>query len=211
MVGIKSRRELALLLSRAPSFPRAVRELEQYVTDGDTASEILWEAYMRGDIEGKVVADLGCGTGVLAIGSLLLGASDVLCIDIDTEAVRLADEWARRLRLSERLHSLTAVIPNISLRGVDTVIMNPPFGIHRRGADMLFLKCAYSFAPQAIYTMHMANYGTRKLIMDTALRKGYRALILNTRNILIPQLFESHKRRVYRVSIDLYFIRKSGR
>jgi len=211
LVDVRSRRELALILSKAPRFPKPVRELEQYVTDGDTASEILWEAYMRGDIKGKVVVDLGCGTGVLAIGSLLLGASLVLCIDIDAEAVKLAEEWARRLRLSERFHSIEAEVPNIALRDIDTVVMNPPFGIHKRGADMLFLESAYALSPQAIYTMHMADYGTRKLIAISAFRRGYRAVILSNRNILIPQLFESHRRRVYRVSIDLYLIRKIAR
>ena len=42
---------------------------------------------MKGDIEGKVVCDLGSGTGVLAIGASLLGAASVKGVEIDEKAV----------------------------------------------------------------------------------------------------------------------------
>ena len=40
--------------------------------------------------EGESVIDLGCGSGILAIGAALLGASRVLAIDIDPDAVRVS-------------------------------------------------------------------------------------------------------------------------
>ena len=41
-------------------------------------------------LEGVSVLDMGCGSGILGIGALLLGASDVLAVDIDKNAVDIA-------------------------------------------------------------------------------------------------------------------------
>jgi predicted RNA methylase len=49
--------------------------LEQYPTDILTTAELIHLIESEhGDIEGKMVADLGCGVGVLTIGAALLGA-----------------------------------------------------------------------------------------------------------------------------------------
>lgn len=49
----------------------------------------LLEEYMQ---PGMHVMDVGTGSGILAIGAALLGASDVLAIDIDPVAVKVAKE-----------------------------------------------------------------------------------------------------------------------
>jgi len=50
-------------------------ELEQYTTSSHIAACILHTAqFVYNDINGKCVADLGCGSGVLSIGAALLGA-----------------------------------------------------------------------------------------------------------------------------------------
>ncbi|MGB3403648.1 MAG: 50S ribosomal protein L11 methyltransferase [Microcoleaceae cyanobacterium] len=41
--------------------------------------------------EKAIIADIGCGSGILSIGSLLLGATQVHAVDIDPLAVRAAD------------------------------------------------------------------------------------------------------------------------
>lgn len=41
-------------------------------------------------VEGESVLDMGCGSGILGIGALLLGAKDVLAVDIDKNAVDIA-------------------------------------------------------------------------------------------------------------------------
>ena len=40
------------------------------------------------------ILDIGCGTGILAISSLLLGAQHAVAVDIDPDAVRIARENA---------------------------------------------------------------------------------------------------------------------
>lgn len=45
-------------------------------------------------VHGKTVADVGCGTAILAIGACLLGASKVIATDIDEVAVEVTRENA---------------------------------------------------------------------------------------------------------------------
>ena len=42
-----------------------------------------------GDLEDKLIADLGCGCGVLSIGSVMLGAGAVTGFDLDSDALAL--------------------------------------------------------------------------------------------------------------------------
>lgn len=52
---------------------------------------------------GQPVADLGCGSGILSIAALLLGAHSVLAVDIDAEAVALTRHNAELNHVSDRL------------------------------------------------------------------------------------------------------------
>lgn len=47
------------------------------------------------DLTGKTVADVGCGSGILSIGALLLGAKEVDAVDIDPLSVEVAIENAK--------------------------------------------------------------------------------------------------------------------
>ena len=205
---VNSKRELAKLLSRAPPFPKPSRVLEQYVTDGETASELLWQAYMRGDIEGRIVLDLGCGTGVFALGSVVLGASMAICVEIDLGALIRALRWLETADPCRCVEPVQASVPDIWLRRIDTVIMNPPFGVYRRHADTLFLEAALSMRPRAVYTIHKSGEGTLSVVERISRAAGYELQVLGTRRLMIPQLFEEHRRRVYRVTVDLYRIVK---
>ncbi|ERG88840.1 MAG: methyltransferase small domain protein, partial [halophilic archaeon J07HX5] len=53
------------------SNPRAA--LEQYRTPPRLAAEIVHLADLQDDIAGRTVLDLGCGTGMLALGAALRG------------------------------------------------------------------------------------------------------------------------------------------
>lgn len=48
------------------------------------------------DLNGKTVIDYGCGSGILAIAALKLGASKVYAVDIDPQAILATKENAKR-------------------------------------------------------------------------------------------------------------------
>jgi len=52
--------------------------------------------------QGMQVLDIGCGSGILAIASLLLGAGSAVGVDIDQVAVRTSEENARRNGVENR-------------------------------------------------------------------------------------------------------------
>ncbi|MDO6543802.1 50S ribosomal protein L11 methyltransferase [Photobacterium sanguinicancri] len=55
------------------------------------------------DLEGKTVIDFGCGSGILAIAALKLGAKSVIGIDIDPQAILASRDNAQRNGVSEQL------------------------------------------------------------------------------------------------------------
>ncbi|MBU2978298.1 50S ribosomal protein L11 methyltransferase [Alteromonas sp. C1M14] len=55
------------------------------------------------DLTGKTVVDFGCGSGILALAALKLGAKEVIGIDIDPQALQASMENARRNGVENRL------------------------------------------------------------------------------------------------------------
>lgn len=64
---------------------------------------------------GDEVLDVGCGSGILAIASVLMGAQSALGIDLDPVAVRVANENIARNGLSDRVRAQVGDM----LKGVD--------------------------------------------------------------------------------------------
>ncbi|OEF29393.1 50S ribosomal protein L11 methyltransferase [Vibrio rumoiensis] len=55
------------------------------------------------DLEGKTVIDFGCGSGILAIAAIKLGAAKVIGIDIDPQAIVASIENAKRNGVADQL------------------------------------------------------------------------------------------------------------
>ncbi|NRA61858.1 MAG: 50S ribosomal protein L11 methyltransferase [Psychrobium sp.] len=55
------------------------------------------------DLEGKTLVDFGCGSGILAIAALKLGAKRVIGIDIDPQAILASKENARRNNVADQI------------------------------------------------------------------------------------------------------------
>src|SRR3989344_5070308 len=85
-----SKSGLAIVLSRLEGFSEPKVRQEQYMMDSEIGAAVLWNAYLLGDTEGKVIADLGCGTGILGAGVLLLGAKQVFFVDSDKKSLLIA-------------------------------------------------------------------------------------------------------------------------
>lgn len=55
------------------------------------------------DLTGKTVVDFGCGSGILSLAALKLGAEKVIGIDIDPQALQASKENAKRNGCEDRL------------------------------------------------------------------------------------------------------------
>lgn len=74
------------------------------------------------DLHGKTVIDYGCGSGVLAIAALKLGAAAAFAVDIDPQAVTASADNARRNGVSERLR--VGTVADMTLPASDIVLAN---------------------------------------------------------------------------------------
>jgi putative methylase len=151
-------KRLEMTLQRVAGYSSPRPALEQYQTPAPLAARLLYHALMKGDIEGKVVCDLGSGTGVLAIGAALLGAASVKGVDVDKKAVDIA--YANAELLDADVKFIVADVKDQTIPDVlglcDTVIMNPPFGAQKVHADRPFIDLAISVAP-VIYSIFNAG------------------------------------------------------
>ena len=146
------------ILFNSPDFYQPKPELEQYSTPVDIVAEMIKLANTQGDLSGKVV-DLGCGTGRLAIGVALLGA-EITGYEIDNDALELAKNYSKEHNLD--IKWVNQAIENIDKK-YDTVIMNPPFGSQRPGADRAFLEKSLEIGKR-IWSIHMAE--TKDFVKD---------------------------------------------
>ncbi len=209
-VGI-DKKSFEIMLELTPHIVRPKRRLEQYETPPSIAAHILWAAYMRGDIEDRDVADLGCGGLRLSLGALILGARRIVAVDVDDELLEYDEEYIR----GNGVHKITLIYADVSdvyLRNIDTVIMNPPFGVVKtnRGMDIVFLQKALEIA-SSIYTIHKYSPGleriTREIVEENDAEIVWRELL----DFPIPAMYETHRRKIYRVKTVFYIIKKNPR
>ncbi len=146
-------KELEIILQKIPPTPHPNPQLEQYQTPAPIAADILYTAYSLGDIQDKTILDLGCGTGIFAIGAKLLNANQVTGIDIDKQNIDLARIHAEQNHLQITFHTTPI---NTYETPADTTIMNPPFGAQKsnENADQHFLKKALQLST-TIYSIHI--------------------------------------------------------
>ena len=130
-------KELESALQQVDSFENPKVALEQYATTPHIASHMLYTIDKTfDDLCQKVVADFGCGCGVLSIGAAML-ESQVIAFDIDPDALEMAKCNAESFEI-ENIDFVQLDLADgplqikrkstSGIRAVDTVIMNPPFG-----------------------------------------------------------------------------------
>jgi putative methylase len=171
--------------------------LEQYPTPATIAADVLWEAFSSGDIEGRSVADLGCGNGIFSVGAKLLGASRVVGMDIDEDAVETASDNARALAVEVEF-----VVSEVSdFEGAfDTTIQNPPFGAQTRHADRAFIEKAISISPTVYSLHHEVGMDFVSQMTDSL---GATCSAVKRYKFEIPYAFEFHRRTREFVSVVL--------
>lgn len=199
MKKIRKKKQLEMAIQSIPPHPNPKVELEQYSTPAIIAADLLWNAYSLGDIENSEIIDLGCGTGILSIGSLLLGAKKVTGVDIDEESLAIA-------RLNSENLNIEFVCCDISdfncFDGCDVVIQNPPFGSQKkseRGADLKFIDKAKECSPRVIYSFHMAS--TEKFIIDYFKKSGFVVTHIFRYKFILPKIYDFHTKESKEVDV----------
>ncbi|MGR9115596.1 MAG: 50S ribosomal protein L11 methyltransferase [Gammaproteobacteria bacterium] len=70
-------------------------------THPTTALCLEWLA--RQDLTDKIIIDYGCGSGILAVAAILLGAREAHAIDIDPQALTATQDNALKNKISDRI------------------------------------------------------------------------------------------------------------
>ena len=194
-------RKLEILLEELENFSDPELELEQYQTPPLLAAEILHFAYMKGDIDDSV-QDLGCGTGILAIGAKLMGAKRVIGYDTDQKALEIAKKNAEKLGVE--VEFVLSDVNDIT-EHVKTTVMNPPFGARVKGRDRPFHSSALRTS-EVIYSIH--NRGSlafiQKFIKPAVITHSYVA------KFPIKRTYDFHKKEREVIEVEIYRIRVSG-
>ncbi len=205
-----TKKKLSILLSQLKEFEKSDTRLEQYPTDPEIAAESLWFAMMQGDVKGKIIADLGSGTGILGLGALMLGARKACLIDIDSEAIELGVTNQKLLEEKTGMQlkaSFSAGDINVFSQETDTVIMNPPFGTKQKSKDAQFLLKSTTIAP-VIYTFHKAS--TKKYIDKLIKENGYKTTHYKEYDFPLKQTMLQHKKRIKRIRVGMWRIEKNS-
>jgi ribosomal protein L11 methyltransferase len=68
------------------------------------------------EVSGKTILDVGCGSGILALVALELGAARAVAIDNDSEAIDVTRENAQRNGMADRVDASTTPVEALGLQ-----------------------------------------------------------------------------------------------
>ena len=209
---ISSKKQLGMVLSKLIGFEKPKFYLEQYETEPEIAAEISWNAFYRREIKGKLVADLGCGTGILGLSMVLLGAKKVYFIDIDGKAIEIAKKNMEILsligfeKLDEKCIFLVNDIEKFN-KNVDVVVQNPPFGIQSKShSDRVFLEKSFDIA-NIVYSFHKSE--SKQFIKAIAQDNGFKIDGYWEFNWLLKQTMNYHKNKRQYIKVGCWRLEKN--
>lgn len=203
-------KKLEEYLQSVDSFEKPKILLEQYITPSHIASNLLFTIQSNyDDLDGKFVADLGCGTGMLSIGSAILGSSHVVGFDIDSEALAVAKNNVDEMEIGTVDFVQCDVLCDLAAEGslwrksFDTVIMNPPFGTKKNtGMDMSFLKTAIQLSANVVYSLHKSS--TREFIQKKTKELKVEGKVIAELRYNLESSFKCHKKSSVDIQVDVW-------
>jgi predicted RNA methylase len=200
-------KELECHLQEVDGFDEPKILLEQYPTRPHIAACMIHTiASTFNDIEDLSILDLGCGSGVLAIGCVMLGAASVLGVDIDADALDTCQQNLEAFEMDNvDLVNMSVASADEGLRNkFDVVVMNPPFGTkHNKGLDLLFLEKGIKLATRAVYSLHKTS--TREHVLKKGEAWGTKPQVLAELRYDLPATYKHHKKASVDIQVD--FIR----
>jgi putative methylase len=208
---VSTKSELTQQLGVVAGFDDPRADLEQYRTPPELAAHLVHLADTQNDIEDRTVVDLGCGTGMLALGAALRGPEAVVGLDVDPSPLETARENERRVASHSPISWVRADAARVALCPArpTTVVMNPPFGAQsgHEHADRAFLETTAQIADVS-YSIHNADSEdfVEAFAADNGgqVTRGYRT------ELTLPQQFEFHDQETARIDAEVFRIEWNG-
>jgi release factor glutamine methyltransferase len=157
------------------------------------------------DLTGKRVADVGTGSGILALAAARAGAANVIAIDINPNAAETAIENARANGFDGRVtavaSNLLSALPSLPL--FDVILSSPPSfageprdladrawyaGPNYRDIASLFDEARDRLAPGGCLYVLLSSDSDLELLGKLMSQAGFRARIVARRSIFIEDL-----------------------
>lgn len=214
------KKDLINVIQNLQPFSQPKIRLEQYTIDAVCAVNITYFAGVEfDDIRGKVVLDLGVGTGRLSVASAFLLPKFIIGIDIDPNALSILVENKEGLAVEGMIHPLCCSVDKIPLNlesqftkdSQITTIMNPPFGVQKKYSDRKFLKAAMMLS-DVIYSIHLANDKVHNFIKRYVKKFGWTIDYALPYNMIIEGTFPFHKKNRKQIEVNVYrFLNTSER
>ncbi len=203
---------LSIILSKLKGFEDPSVRAEQYTIEPEIAGSVLWQALYSGKVRVHSIADLGCGTGILGIGALILGAKRVYFVDNDENSLKTAKSNLKYVKSESSYKGLIKgeavfICQDIADfdKKVDTVLMNPPFGVKVRHADKAFLEKAMEIAG-SIYSFHKSE--SKGFISAFSKDNGFAIIEIIGFSWPLKQTMKFHRRRIKRIDVSCFILEK---
>ncbi|NHJ48152.1 MAG: methyltransferase [Asgard group archaeon] len=204
------RKDLEIFLSQVEEVQDLKLQYEQYPSPPRIAANLLWMAGIENnDIFDKIVLDLGCGSGILAFGALYLGAKEVIGLDIDYESLLIAKRNSKKLDLIDQCHWICSRTEEFTMREIDTIVMNPPFGMRKESVsrDRFFLEKGLELA-NVVYSINPYADKTRAFFIEFCKELGVEIEQIVRMDYEIKRQYDFHKKEKHITQVDMYIIRK---
>ncbi|MFB6307811.1 MAG: METTL5 family protein [Haloarculaceae archaeon] len=203
-----TKRALAQQLGVVAGFDDPRAPLEQYRTPPDLAAHLIHTADLQDDIENRIVVDLGCGTGMLALGAALRSPAHVLGLDIDPAPLSTARTNQRKVASRTPVSWIRADATQAPLcppTDETTVVMNPPFGAQsgNEHADRDFLGTAAAIAAVS-YSIH--NEGSEEFVEAFAADNGGDVTHAFRAEFELPRQFDHHEDTSQTIDAEVFRI-----
>lgn len=202
--------KIAIVLSKLKVFDNPKLMSEQYPTDSEIASNILYEAACAQLIQDQVIADFGAGTGILGICCLLMGAKKVYFIERDVEAFKTLKENIVTILKDHKIDESQIELINDNIenfnQSVDLIIQNPPFGTKIKHADRVFLEKAYLHTN---YIITLNKSTSTKFIESISKDNDFTLQEEIKYDLPLKAVHSFHKRKIQRIEVSAYFICKN--
>ena len=192
-------------LESLESFSSPKDYLEQYQTPPSVAGEMIHYISNNYSLNNYIIADLGCGTGILGISAALCGCENVFLFDIDDEALEIAKNNVENLELENKIQIIQVDVNQLRHwnklnKYFDLVITNPPFGIRsENGADVEFLKTASYLCNNTIFSLH--KFSTNNFLNKFYEKNGIKDIKSFKIEYNLPKTYKFHKKKEKNIDV----------